>query len=268
MLITTHKDMSNEDYHASMGLSNSGVTEILYDPEVYYYKYLSGMYDREESSQMKIGTAIHCAVLEPQRFIETYRQIPSDIKVRKGKKWDKILDDNPGKIFIKQKEYANAINIKNKLSYSLIFQETFDPCNVEHSIFFTYDDIYLKSRPDYYNDKYVVDIKKTKSIKYDSFSNSIYTYNYHSQAAMQIDALKCVDGKDRIHLFLAIEENPPHLFKFYQLDNQAIALGRERYQIAAYIYDKCTETNIWSNQEDEIDIINLPSWILKKDNMI
>src|SRR5690606_25985267 len=75
MIIETpglYKGISNEDYHRSPGISNSGIRLILDCPKIYYYRYLSGEYERKESADKKIGTAVHTLVLEPDTFFDRY----------------------------------------------------------------------------------------------------------------------------------------------------------------------------------------------------
>ena len=64
-MITT--DLSNRDYHAHPAISKSGLDLISRSPAHYRYRA-----PKEPSRAMEIGTAIHTALLEPDRYAAEY----------------------------------------------------------------------------------------------------------------------------------------------------------------------------------------------------
>lgn len=65
--------MSAADYHALPGVSNSGLTDFLDSPLYYWHQHVSPERPKDEpTSAMQVGSAVHCAVLEPSEFDKRY----------------------------------------------------------------------------------------------------------------------------------------------------------------------------------------------------
>ena len=60
-----YPDLPNEEYHRCDGVSNSMLSDMARSPAHFQ---AARRRQREETPAMAIGTAIHCAVLEPERF--------------------------------------------------------------------------------------------------------------------------------------------------------------------------------------------------------
>jgi hypothetical protein len=65
--------MTAEEYFAAPGLSNSGMTDLAVSPLRFWYRHIRPDREPEEpTTEMKIGSALHCAVLEPDEFDKRY----------------------------------------------------------------------------------------------------------------------------------------------------------------------------------------------------
>lgn len=65
--------MNFEEYRKAPGLSNSAMKDLAISPLRYWYLHLSpDRPERKESPEMKVGSALHCAVLEPNLFNDRY----------------------------------------------------------------------------------------------------------------------------------------------------------------------------------------------------
>lgn len=64
-------DLSNAEYHGGPGISKSGLDLMDKAPATYRYV-TDNPKDREETPAMRIGTAVHAAILEPDMFAATY----------------------------------------------------------------------------------------------------------------------------------------------------------------------------------------------------
>ena len=66
-------DLHADDYYAAPGLSNSGIGELLISPLHYWHKVLNPAREPEEdTAATRLGTALHCAVLEPEETFEAH----------------------------------------------------------------------------------------------------------------------------------------------------------------------------------------------------
>ena len=71
-LIHNHPDRA---YHEAPGLSSTAVkTFTLKSPMHYWWFYVQKQERRKETDALFLGTAVHCAVLEPERFDRDYQQ--------------------------------------------------------------------------------------------------------------------------------------------------------------------------------------------------
>ena len=71
------ENLTNAEYHASEGISASGLKLIGRSPLHYWAAYLDPKREpRVETPALKLGTAIHTAVLEPMRFADEYVVVP------------------------------------------------------------------------------------------------------------------------------------------------------------------------------------------------
>jgi hypothetical protein len=66
-------DISAEEHHAIRALSNSGMKDLAVSPLRYWYRWINPAPkpDEEESAALKIGSALHCAVLESEEVFES-----------------------------------------------------------------------------------------------------------------------------------------------------------------------------------------------------
>ncbi len=87
-------DMPEEEYFNIPYFSRSGAEDILFDEEEYWHK--SPMNPDHEPMKatpaMELGTAIHCMLLEPERFAKLYTKKPT-LKDFEGKKILKTSED-------------------------------------------------------------------------------------------------------------------------------------------------------------------------------
>ena len=66
-------NITAEAHHAIRALSASGMKDLAVSPLRYWYRHIHGAAkDQEETAAMRVGTALHSAVLEPERFADQY----------------------------------------------------------------------------------------------------------------------------------------------------------------------------------------------------
>jgi predicted RNA methylase len=113
----------------------------------------------------------------------------------------------------------------------------------------------------------VVDLKSTDDPSPEAFSKSIHKFGYHRQAAYYIDAAReyVGDGCSVSFAFVAIRKDPPHEVVVYQLDAEAIDIGKREIDEAMRGLVRSLAVNEWSAPwEREATVINLPAWARKR----
>lgn len=266
------KSMPIDDYHAAEGISNSGISLILEAPKKYWHEYLNKenlSAKEEESKALSLGSAVHTLALEPLLFPKLFHVYPKLNRTTKDGKRSYIdhLQLAEGRRLITESEYVDAKAMADAIRSNPAFMRVVGEGHIEDSLFWESNGVTLRSRPDFYNDFIIVDIKTTQCAKPEVFQKSIAQYGYHRQGAMQIDALNALTAnKYQYFAILAVEKSPPYLNAMYLLDIEAIERGREEYLHGVDIYKHCLTNNTWPGYSTKLESIHLPAWYMARSN--
>lgn len=255
------RGMSNADYHAYEGISNSGLSLVARSPA--HYAYRSGY---QETRAMDIGTAFHTALLEPERYAAEYMTVRgiNDRRKSEYQQAKKIygdhatLTDNEGASVDVMVE-----SVRNNPDANAVLSE---PGHAELSAFVQDPEtgILLRCRFDWITDTHrVIDVKKTQDSRQRAFSRSVFAYRYYVQEAMYRHVFELIMGAQlESYQFLAIEEQPPCANVLYTLDDMAIMKGHQEYREALLAYAEAEKTNHWPAYGLHSDICSLPDWVM------
>ena len=276
-------ELSNHDYHAGPGLSCSSFKEFLRSP-AHYQHYLTEK--RVPTPAMVVGTAIHTAILEPDKFQDevvvepefapkkpskTQREAkkPSPETVEAIKFWDDFQAKATGKTVISHDDYENvmgmltgamrcepAVNLL-KTGFPELSVYANDP---EHGFLW-------KARPDWLTPAgAVVDVKKCQDASPKAFQRQIVNYRYHIQAALYLQVLTWATGKKHeLFYFLAVEERPPHCAAAYQIDFRSVSYASLEIDKGRKRFAECLESNVWPGYSNKILPTGIPEWAAASD---
>jgi hypothetical protein len=283
-----YENMSNNEYHAAPGISATGLKLFARSPLHYWAAYLDPNREpREETPALRLGTAIHTAVLEPERFTEEYVTVPADAPRRPTSaqlnaknpsddtvaaiEWWKAFDEaNAAKTVISADDFSTCDAISQRLRAHPAAQVLFKSGVAEQSFFWTDADtgVVCKCRPDWLIlGTAIVDLKSTTDASATGFSRAVYNYEYHLQAAWYLDGIRsCVTDAPSAFIFAAFEKDAPHAVAFYNADPDMIELGRREYRRRLSIYAECLKSNTWPGYPASITNLSLPAWVLKAAN--
>jgi len=258
-------EISNEEYHSSEGISRSGISLIKKSPLHYWDRYLNPEIEADEKSQSNsstlFGNLVHTLILEPTEFDKRY-VIGPDIN-KNTKEYKSFKDEHKHLTIIDSNCYAKAIKAKDSVEKHSIASQLINGGLVEKSIYWLDKDtgVLCKARPDIMQKRLIVDIKTTACARKYDFSRSVYSYGYHIQAAMALDAAESLGYEYHANfIFIAIESESPYAVAVYILQDEAIDVGREEYKQALEIYAECKATNVWPSYSTEVEEINLPRY--------
>lgn len=259
--IYTRDQLSNEAYHSAEGISKSGLDLILRSPAHYRYA------ERKESTRaMEIGTALHCAILEPDRFATDYMLLREVTDRRSSAYKDACKVWSPEKVLTGTEADRVAGMQESVLSHPALGQFVKAKGRCELSVFANDPEtgVLVKCRFDKLLDaKLAIDVKKTQDLR--DFSKSVVNYGYHMQAAFYTDVWKWATGIDlEGFMFAAVEEMLPHASAMLTLDDEAMDIGRVMYRKALDTYAQCYERDEWNGIYQELAPIQLPSWYINQ----
>lgn len=250
--------MKSEDYHKHHALSCSGVKELLRSP-AHYQAYLNR--EQKETPAMFLGTAAHCAILEPDRFKEEYiLGIDAD---KRTKEWKVFVAENTDKIILSKAEWHQVDSIAGAVLTHPTAGKLFTKGIAEESYFSELEGVTVKCRPDYIFPHLgiCVDLKTTIDASEKEFKKSCANFKYHIQHAFYRDVLASIGIIIENFIFVAVEKSPPYGVGVYELDEDAFSLGREQYQKALEIYKQAKEKEAWEGYTSDIIQLSLPAWV-------
>ena len=275
------RQLTNEEYHASEGISASGIKLLLKCPKKYHWQYILGNREGGSTEALKFGSGLHTLLLEPKKFEEEY--IVLDEMPRKNSNaYKELIEKNSGKTILKRDEYNQMLGMSQAFTESdnshLILS---DDCMIEQSIFWKDEEtgILLKSRPDFVNHeaKIIFDLKTTNDASFDGFRKSKLSYEYDIQAYTQQLAVYCLTGEMYLVCHIAIEKEAPYIVKGWEVTEPEFTMGEFKLRKALQYYNDCMRLNKWrgytshalwlaAEGKEKIEKNPLPAWYENKFN--
>jgi hypothetical protein len=288
-------DIPNDVYHASAGVSRSGLMELKRSPYHYWYKYLNPNREHEKPTPaMKLGELVHALVLEPQYFEERYMippelapvprvQLLKDLVATLGKEEgrkeydmqkaerDHIVELNEMVIaqfesladckeIIKPDMYIEARALADAVLRDPMAQQLFTDMQPEKSIYFTHKGTGLqcKVRPDAWLGSIVTDLKTCADASLWAFQSAAYKSGYFIQAAMMKQALESLGMRLDQFIFFCVEKTPAKACVYYPVDDESLYHGEKEFDGLMYQLAECMQSNVWRSYET--DFLTYPTW--------
>lgn len=256
---------SNADYHARESISASRLKLLRESPRVYQSSVLLGRMPRSETPAMRLGTAIHAKVLEPEAFRRDYIYCPaecSDKRTNAYKEWAATAGD---RIALNEADGTTIHTAAAALTMHPIASKIIRAAELtEKSV--TYADpatgADCRFRFDGIAGPIVFDVKTIAECSIDKISRSIWDYGYHVQAAHYLTGLETLDpGTEWRFMFLFVETSEPWRVRTIELGPSEIELGR--FERAALIRDLLSRnaSGDWSEPgENEVCSVSVPNF--------
>ena len=212
-----------------------------------------------DTDYFRLGRAVHCAVLEPDRF-------PLEVavftgKIRRGKEWDAFSDVNAARTILKADEYAMCLAIRDAVRAHPVAKHLLEVGEAEKSIVWTdpRTGLLCKGRVDWLNSM-VVDLKTDAQLSPRRFPVKAARNGYACQMAMYREGLRVL-GMDPPVKILAVESVPPFDVGVFALDENALWAGEEEVHELMDKVAECTTKNAWPGMfGDDEKILDLPAW--------
>lgn len=266
--------ISNADYHGGPGISKSGLDQIARSPLHYWARYLDpNRTPTEPTPSMKLGTAIHTAVLEPGEFAARHHVAPVvDRRTKDGKAtWEAALAAaaEAGAELISNDDAITCMAIANVVRSHPTARKVFATGQAEMSCYWTDRETGLlcKCRPDWLALPFIVDLKSTGDASAEGFQRSAWNWRYWVQAAWYVDGVEQATGqRPDAFVFAAFEKAPPYACAFYYADQAMLDMGRAEYRRLLRILADCMSSDRWPGYDTDVRPLGLPVWALKAAN--
>jgi len=255
--------VNNAEYHAdTSAISASGLKLFARSPAHYYAAYLDPQRpERQPTAAMKLGTATHCAILEPERFNAEYVAMPEGIDRRTtaGKQAYADLLASGAEVLAAD-DMASVMNMACSFRDNDISRALFDRSHsVEQSIYATINGVSCKCRPDFITaDRLLVmDVKTTKDASPEAFGKSAWNLGYHVQAAFYRRVIGAATGTTPDFIFGCVESESPHLVAYYSVPQYLLDYADGLIDTLLERYAECLAADLWPGYVAEIEMQEL-----------
>lgn len=220
---------------------------------------LAVMQERDEPTKdMEMGTAFHCAVLEPERFAASYITEPSGDGRTKAVKAERarLQADYPNATMIDGDDYATILKMREAVwSHTEATEMIGGAGHNEVGVVWLHEETGLlcKSLIDrigtYKGWTYVIDLKSSRDASKREFRKQIRNLHYGARAAFYIDGCNTVAPRSRRFAWVAVEKTRPYAVAVYEADESAIEAGRHKYSRWLWLYAEALRTGNWKGYD-------------------
>lgn len=248
--------LDEAEYHARPELSKSQLSDFMDCPLSFWDNHINpDKPKRNPSSAMEIGTAVHCALLEPKLFEAGYvRGEKLDMRKKADKeKQAKLEEDNPGKIILDPTDWEKVLGCVDSLKATPIAKNYLDEVRLtEVTLLYKYFDIPMRSRLDAICfEDVVLDIKTARDASPRGFLKAIRDYKYDIQAVLYSEAYRQVYRvKPKAFIFLVVEPTRPYNVGVYTLTSDLRQRAEANLEAALTKYIACLESQSWPSYAD------------------
>jgi exodeoxyribonuclease VIII len=264
-------DLPPHEYHASEGISSHDLGMIHHS--LAYYKHSKSQIHKPKS-HYAIGTLLHTAVLEPEKFEGSYSIAPDCEKRSNADKeiWrmSEELAALENKVLVKQADLEEILRIRDSVFAHRSASEAISCGGIfEPSMYATDPEtgILLRARPDLVsNGNAIIDLKTTVfgGASKRSFSKTIARFRYDVQAAFYLDMLTLCQMPRETFVWIAVEKEPPYAVAVYYLDDKSIEAGRSQYRADLATYQEALNSGNWGAYSQDVEMISLPDYRLRE----
>lgn len=259
-----HPGISYGEY-ASWEAVRSSVLNRCANPKTMAHGRYAELNPEDGASESKsFGKALHCMMLEPERFYQQYAIAPN-IR-RNTKEWFSVIAGSP-KHFLKEDEFELAQQLigsasKNRDVSALLRN------SISNEISFVWGDketgLLCKGRVDClttHNGRTVIaDIKSTRDASHYAFQRDITNFGYYRSMAFYQMGLHAIHPLERMCVLIAIEKTPPYCCAVYELDDRSLLIGETEMQDLLRKYAECKQKDEWPGYASGIVPMTLPQW--------
>lgn len=258
--------MNNEEYHSRPEISKSDL-DAAAKSGVHFLHKKEGLKSKPTPA-MRIGSAFHALILEPDVFENEFIYKPEILNARskEGKEW-KARQEEAGKIVLSEDDKEQLEAMKKALFNCAPAKKLLSAAGKPEQSYFWEDKetgLGCKCRPDYMFDdgSTIVDLKTTTDASYRGFLRSISNFRYHVQAGWYMNGLEqATYQRPERFIFIAVEKTAPYGIGVYEADLYMTVNGYDQARIDLQKIDKWKKEENYPNYCTDIQQISLPSWM-------
>jgi len=251
--------MTFEQYVAIPALNWSTLKWILTSPRLLQHR---RQHPEPTKPAYSLGTAIHCAALEPERFAE-WRPQPDfgDGRTKAAKAaraaW---IADNADRVVIPAADYQTAIECAESLCAHVVWP-LIEAADRERTIQWEIDGIACKARLDLLMADRIGDLKSTRRSDVDGMRRDMASYLYAGQLAWYHDgAIAAGLAVTEAPMLVFVQSGDAHDVVAGPVSEAMLAAGRALWTRAFRTYRDCMTVGRWPGMAPDLVEWELPPW--------
>ena len=255
------------DYFARPGLSISRLKEMRRSPLHYQH----ALANPKTTAAMTLGTAAHCATLEPERFGRDYavwarRTESGRLAPRNGKAWDAFVAEAGGRDVLTEEECSLALAIGTAVRRDPVAGKYLVSGEPEVTMEWELaGGRACKGRVDWLthmdDGPVLVGLKTARECRHFAFATAAAKLGYHLQWGWYADGWHIIKGTVPRVVEIVVESAPPHAVVVYDIGEDVLAVGRDEYQELLRLLDECERRNEWRGPAQTELVFTLPKWV-------
>ena len=208
-----------------------------------------------------LGTAIHAAILEPDRFDSEYTVFKER---RSGKAWEAFKEKNNGRQILSTAEYDKILSMQEAVCNHEFADGLLS--GGESEVTLVWNDvgtgILCKARIDYLNitERTIIDLKSTKDASSFSFSRDFANYCYHVSIAHYINGVRSLIGGEFSTYVIAVENSEPYDVVPYEVTDSVYSAGKKKRKEQLEKLKRCQRNNEYPGISGTPLELELPAW--------
>jgi hypothetical protein len=230
-------DMDIDAYLGEQGyVSSSGLKRVLESPEA-LQRYL--LRQHESTPRLDLGTAVHCALLEPERFAREYVALPVEhVDLFHSEDLQLIREQKPYPLrFITEAQMQAVQGICEQVARQPDVVELLQRGLPERSLFWHDPEtgIRCKIRPDLLVLPHLIlELKTTFDASLAVFQRTLQMQRYHLSAAMYLEGVKYLTDHAINYVYLVASRHPPYQVETFVPGAEMLHEGARLYRTALH----------------------------------
>lgn len=257
--------MNHAEYTKIPGLNWSSLKHLVESPRLFQLRLTE---PEADSAVFLFGRALHCQVLEPERFGSAYAPMPAfgDLRFKENKeakaKWE--ADKRPGVEYLSAAEWEAIGQMHSALLAHRVARELLTGVRFEELVTWTdkATGLLCKSRQDCIGPRRIVDLKSARRVGR-RYLGDAADYLYHGQLAFYHDGAIASGAlppdADRPVLIAALKEAPWDV-QCLQMTEATLEAGRALYRSCLRRFQECEAADVWPGVAPDLQDWDLPAW--------
>ncbi len=235
----------------------------------YHGRFITGTISAPKpSAEMRLGTLLHAALLEPERWSDRRAGLVLDGRTKAGKLERALHEEyqkvHPECLTVTDEEEAAvlamhaAVMAKPEAADALALPGICEgPIRWQDET----SGLWLKAKPDKAcSNGLILDLKTSADPRPEAFARSCVNFGYDMQCAHYLAGCWQAVRADGPFAFLVVGNRPPHEVGLYVLDAEAVELGRKKITKLLSELAECYSRNQWPSRLQGIQELSLPRW--------